>query len=258
MNLSEREQVEVGRSASEASKIDVKPIDVGRYLNPRPNAPFPLEYAFHLLGEIRDKTVVDLGCGSGENLIPLIHRGAHVIGIDISPELISIAQRRLNEAGLSASVRVGSAYQTELPDESVDVVFCMSLIHHLDIAPIRKEMQRVLRPGGSIVVKEPVRFSPYYEAVRSIFPSHEDISDYEHPLTREELGALQEGFVVTGLRYFRLPFIPLVQRFAPAMRKPSWYASNAILTALPFLERYATSVALRLQKSALPNSPFTT
>ncbi len=204
---------------------------------------------------MRDKTVLDLGCGSGESLIPLIHRGAHVIGIDISPDLISIAQQRLDKAGLSAIVRGGSAYETGLADESVDVVFCMSLIHHLDIARAREEMRRILRPGGSIVLKEPVRFSRGYETLRSIFPPHEDISEYEHPLTRDELRALQEGFTVTGLRYFRLPFVPLVQRFAPVIQRQSWYASDAILTALPWLERYASSVALRLQKRTISDSP---
>jgi len=250
MNLSEREDVEVGRSASEARKIVIKPIDVDRYLNPPPNTPFPLEYAFYLLGEVRGKTVLDLGCGSGENIIPLVHRGAQVIGIDISPELISIAQQRLDQAGLSAIVRVGSAYETQLADDSVDVVFCMSLIHHLDIAPAREEMRRILRPGGSIVVKEPVRFSHGYETLRSIFPSHEDVSEYEHPLTKAELRALQEGFLVNGNRYFRLPLVPLLGRFVPVMQRSSWYASDAILTALPWLERYASSVALRLQKDS--------
>lgn len=251
MDLSEREQLEVGRSASEASKIVVKPVQVDRYLNPPPKTPFPLEYVFHLLGEVRGKTVLDLGCGSGENIIPLVHRGAHVIGIDISPDLISMAQQRLDNAGLNAIVRVGSAYKTELADESVDIVLSVSLIHHLDIAPAREEMRRVLRPGGFIVLKEPVRFSQGYGRLRSILSSHEDISEYEHPLTREELRAFQQGFAVTGLRYFRLPFIPLVQRVVPALQRPFWYASDRILIVLPSLERYATSVALRLQKRAL-------
>ena len=250
MSFSEREELEVRRSASEASKIALKPVEVDRYLNPPPNTPFPLEYAFHLLGQVRDKTVLDVGCGSGENLIPLVHRGAHVIGLDISPDLISIAQQRLNNASLNATLRVGSAYETGLADESIDVIFSMSLIHHLNIAQAREEMRRVLRPGGFLVLKEPVRFSQGYDRLRLLFPSHEDVSEYEHPLTREELKTFQDGFVVTGLRYFRLPFVPVVQRVAPALQGPFWYASDRILRVLPSLERYATSVALRLQKQA--------
>jgi SAM-dependent methyltransferase len=79
-----------------------------------------LEYAFHLLGDIRGKTILDLGCGKGENLIPLAKRGGNVIGIDISPELVRLAEARIRSSGVKADVAVGSAYETGLPDESVD------------------------------------------------------------------------------------------------------------------------------------------
>jgi 2-polyprenyl-6-hydroxyphenyl methylase/3-demethylubiquinone-9 3-methyltransferase len=141
---------------------------VHRYLDPPKDTPFPLEYAFYLLGDIRGKTVFDMGCGSGETIIPLVHRGAQVNGIDISPELIALAQRRLKAADLSANVRVGSAYETGMPDGSVDVVFCIELIHHLDIATVRDEMKRILRPGGYLVLKEPIRFSKGYDLLRSL------------------------------------------------------------------------------------------
>jgi methylase of polypeptide subunit release factors len=83
---STHEQSELARSASEASKIVVRPVRSERYLNPRADTPFPLEYAFHLLGDVKDKLVLDLGCGSGEEVIPLLRRGARVIGIDLSPK----------------------------------------------------------------------------------------------------------------------------------------------------------------------------
>jgi SAM-dependent methyltransferase len=152
--LTERNQAEIERSASEASKIILKPIDrtqIDRYLNPPADTPHGLEYAFHLLGDIRDKTVLDLGCGTGENIVPLLERGARVIGMDISPDLIALAQQRLCNAGLEASLSAGDAYATGLPDESVDVIFCMALIHHLDINLVRNEMWRVLRKGGAII-----------------------------------------------------------------------------------------------------------
>ena len=122
---SARIQLEVERSAAEASKIVLRPVEVDRYLDPPKDTPFPLEYAFYLLGDVRGKTVFDMGCGSGETIIPLVRRGAQVNGIDISPELIAFAQRRLKASDLSANVRVGSAYETGMPDGSVDVVFCM-------------------------------------------------------------------------------------------------------------------------------------
>jgi len=245
---SARIQLEVERSAAEASKIVLRPVEVDRYLDPPKDTPFPLEYAFYLLGDVRGKTVFDMGCGSGETIIPLVRRGAQVNGIDISPELIAFAQRRLKAADLSANVRVGSAYETGMPDGSVDVVFCMALIHHLDIATVRDEMKRILRPGGYIVLKEPIRFSKGYDLLRSLLPAHDDISEYEHPLTREEFSIVQEGFQVDGLRFFRLPFVPIAQRISPAARRNAYLASGWILDKFPTAARYATTAAVRLHK----------
>jgi len=78
MNTPLREQSEISRSASEARKVVIKPIRTERYLNPPADTAFPLEYSFHLLGDARDKKVLDLGCGSGEEMIALLHRGARL------------------------------------------------------------------------------------------------------------------------------------------------------------------------------------
>src|SRR5215472_2664546 len=180
----------------------VPPAEIDRYIAPPADTPFALEYAFHLLGDVRGKTVLDLGCGHGENIVPLVVRGARVIGIDISPELVAIARQRLRDTSLEATVSVGTAYETGLPDESVDVIFCMSLIHHLDIKIARDEMWRVLRRGGVVILKEPVRFSKTYALLRSLMPAHEDVSEFEHPLTHEELATFIQTFQVDGTRYF--------------------------------------------------------
>jgi SAM-dependent methyltransferase len=239
-----------------ATKFVLKPLEraqIDRYLNPPADTPYGLEYAFHLLGDVRGKTVLDLGCGDGQNIIPLLERGAHVIGIDISQDLIAIAQKRLNDANLKASLMVGSAYETGLPDESIDAIFCMALIHHLDIKLVRNEMWRVLRKDGVTILSEPVRFSKAYAWVRSFLPAREDVSEFEHPLTREELAIMTQPFSVQGTRHFRLPFVPLVSRVLPSKSDAAWRASNMILQHWAAAERYATCVATKLKKVAENN-----
>ncbi len=250
MNLSSGDRSELDRSASEARKIVVNPIQIDRYLNPPADTPYALEYSFHLLGDATGLRVLDLGCGSGEELVPLIRRGANVIGIDVSPDLIAIAKHRLCEERLEGDVRVGSAYDTGLQDSSVDVIFCMSLIHHLELPRVRTEMLRVLRPGGFIVLKEPVRFSRTYDRLRSFLPNHQDISDDEYPLTEDEFIDFQEGFKSEGLRFFRLPLVPLAQRFAPAASPATFRLSNSLLTKFPAMSFLATVAVIRLRKAA--------
>jgi ubiquinone/menaquinone biosynthesis C-methylase UbiE len=60
--------------------------------------------------------VLDFGCGTGENIVPLLKRGTRVIGIDISPALIALAQKRLSDANLEVELKVGSAYSMGLPE----------------------------------------------------------------------------------------------------------------------------------------------
>jgi len=63
---------EIERSALEAVYLDqsfnTNPQNIARYLNPAPDAAFPLEYAFYLLGDVRGLTVLDYGCGAGATL----------------------------------------------------------------------------------------------------------------------------------------------------------------------------------------------
>jgi SAM-dependent methyltransferase len=197
---------------------------------------------------VRGKTVLDLGCGHGENIVLLLALGARVLGIDISPDLIAIAERRLHDSGLEAAVCVGSAYDTGLPDESIDLIFCMALIHHLDIKLARDEMWRILRPGGLVILKEPIRFSKTYARLRSLLPAKEDISEFEHPLTHEELDTMIQPFTVEGTRYFRLPFVPLISEILRFESEAALKASDWCLRHLPRPDHYATTVVTRLKK----------
>jgi SAM-dependent methyltransferase len=242
---------EIRRSAEEARNTVLAPpkrSEVERYLNPPGNSPYALEYAFHLLGDARGKKVLDLGCGHGENVALLVERGAAVIGIDLSPELVQLAEQRMATAGRSAELRVGSAYETGLADESVDIVFCIALIHHLEIPKARAEMYRVLKKGGYVVLSEPIRFSSTYDRLRRMLPSRDNISEYEHPLTRDEFQCMVSGFKAEGLRYFRLPIVPLVERALGRTSKRIRKVSAWMLEAFPGLRFLATTAVVKLSK----------
>ena len=210
-HLSQLDRDEIERSAKEAAQITLLPpnrTQVERYLNPAPDTAFPLEYSFWLLGDIRGKTVLDIGCGAGQNLVPLVERGACVIGIDISPELIALAQQRLALAKVEATVQVGSAYDTGLPDASVDVIFCIALVHHLDIARVRKELRRVLAKNGKIILQEPILFSEAYARLRKLIPlatmsRHSSIRSHGKSLPQFMGLSRQMEPVISGFLWYR-------------------------------------------------------
>lgn len=242
---------EIERGKSEAAHTAVRAIDVAPYLDPEPDTPFPLRYAFFLMGDVLGKTVLDLGCGSGENTVPLLARGAHVIALDISQELAALARKRVELSPYTCPpLLVASAYDVPLPDNSIDLILCASVVHHLNIPRAMQEMRRLLKPGGAVIMKEPVRFSTLAGALRRLFPAQQDVSDDEHPLTREELRQMKTGWHVSGERAFRLPVVPLVRTFFGERAAHKVFPLDGwLLRHLSPLEFLSTSRVLRLQKA---------
>ena len=74
--------------------------DLWRYARPSEETVFPLEYAFHLLGAVNGKTIVDFGCGGGLNTVTLAKLGAQVFAIDTSDRNLEIAGERAYANGV--------------------------------------------------------------------------------------------------------------------------------------------------------------
>jgi ubiquinone/menaquinone biosynthesis C-methylase UbiE len=256
VGIRDRERAEIERSAVEASRTDVLPYSeevFRRYLSPPADTCYPLEYSYHLLGDVRGKTVLDFGCGSGEN-IPLLSRlGAKVWAIDISEQLLNIAKRRLFVNGNTSDVNliVASAYDVPLPDESVDVVFGMAILHHLELPLAAREVKRVLRKGGRAIFKEPVRNSRLLKLARNLIPYRSpEISPFERPLTDKELKDFAEGFSGYTSKAFSLPYVSLswILPFAAKHEASLYRLDRAMLTRSPFLSYYATLRVIEIVK----------
>jgi SAM-dependent methyltransferase len=243
------ERAEVERSQSEASAVPpdrIRPDEdnLRRYLDPPATTPHPLEYAFHLLGDLTGRTVLDYGCGDGENLPPMVRRGARVIGLELSDALIGVARKRLDLHGMRHGVHFlqSSAHDIALPDNSVDIVLGIAILHHLDLGLASREVHRVLRPGGRAIFQEPVRDSKLMQRLRRMVPyQQKDVSPYERPLTEAELRQFAAPFSAFRSRAFWLPFVSLafvVPALQPQIMRLS-RVDRALLDAAPFLGRYA-------------------
>jgi SAM-dependent methyltransferase len=106
-------------------------------------------------GEIRGVEILDLGSGDGTTAIPAAQRGANVVGIDIARNLVAAGNARARALGLTnCTFREGDASDLrDVVDDSFDLVVtifgAMFAPRPLDVA---KEMVRVTRPGGRIVM----------------------------------------------------------------------------------------------------------
>ena len=99
--------------------------------------------------------VMDLGSGDGTTALPEARLGAEVLGVDIASNLVAAGNRRAQEAGLkNLKVQEGDATDLrDIPDRSFDLVVS---IFGVMFAPkpfdVAKEMVRVTRPGGRVVM----------------------------------------------------------------------------------------------------------
>jgi len=107
------------------------------------------------LGITKGLKVLDLGCGDGTTAVPAAKFGADVLGVDIAKNLVQAGNRRAAELGLTnLKFQEGDASNLEqVPDKSFDLVVsifgAMFAPKPFDVA---KEMVRVTRPGGRIVM----------------------------------------------------------------------------------------------------------
>ncbi len=252
------EAIEVERSAGEAKQreaedLRVKPEIILRYANPPSDTFYPLEYAYHLLGDVTEKTVLDYGCGLGDNTVLIASRGARVIGVDISPELIELAKKRLEQHNLlqTAQLQVGSAHELPLEDESIDIVFGMAILHHLDLRLASAEVFRVLKNGGRAIFLEPVRNSKFVKFVRTLIPYEQpNISPFERPLTDCELVEFAAQFTGYRSRAFSLPFVNLIRVLGlpESVLHAAYKIDGKILQKAKFLNYYASTRVIEMTK----------
>lgn len=115
----------------------------------------PLRYALVDPGD----TVVDLGCGSGIDVLlaaGMVGDAGSAIGVDFLPEMIERAQRFAAEAGTSNTrFLIGDIEELPLPDESIEVVVSNGSINlAARKSRVLAEAHRVLRPGGRLCVTD--------------------------------------------------------------------------------------------------------
>lgn len=103
-----------------------------------------------LLPELKNKTVLDLACGSGRYILKAKEQNASAVyGLDFSLPMLSRARDVSNQLAL------GNMTALPFESDSIDVVICgLSIGHVLDLVPVYREISRVLSPSGVMVCSD--------------------------------------------------------------------------------------------------------
>ena len=108
---------------------------------------FEKDRVMPLLGNVKDKKILDVGAGAGRLSLRLAEKGAEVTALDVSEEIL----KKIKNVKIKKVI--GEAESLDFPDESFDIVIATFLIVHLkDLKRFFDEVYRVLKPGGLFLV----------------------------------------------------------------------------------------------------------
>jgi SAM-dependent methyltransferase len=131
------------------------------------------EADYRLLGDLKGKRVLELGCGGAQCSIAFAKQGAIAIGVDFSGEQLAFARRLCDKEGVKVELHHGDlADLAFLRADSIDVVFSAYALGYVDdLSRVFRQVHRVLKTGAPLVFSLP---HPAYDMI--------DDDDAEEPL----------------------------------------------------------------------------
>ncbi len=94
---------------------------------------------------------LDIGCGTGGFSRLLAQRARHVLALDLSPQMIRVAQERSTRFG-SIEYQTADVLKYDLPAASFDCIVSIATLHHLPLEEMLSRMKEALKVGGTLLV----------------------------------------------------------------------------------------------------------
>jgi 2-polyprenyl-3-methyl-5-hydroxy-6-metoxy-1,4-benzoquinol methylase len=199
-----------------AASVDVTRINV-RQMNEACTAP-EMRYIRRALGDLRGRTLLDVGCGLGEASVYFALLGADVTATDISPGMCDTARRLAAANNVTLSTHVSAAEDLGLAaDVKFDVIYTGNTLHHVDLAATMPRLLKHLKPGGTFVSWDPVAYNPVINIYRR--RAMQVRTEDEHPLRLADIRAVRSHFRASHTRWFWLSTLLIFCAMAVVQRR---------------------------------------
>jgi len=138
--------------------------------------------------------ILELGCGDGNGTLMLAKTHARIVAVDLSSDLVEKAKQKVKFNNVE--FRVLDAEKLPFKDKTFDAVVGNSILHHLDVCEVLKEVKRVIRPGGKIAFCEPNLMNPQIFIERKVrfIGRILQVSPFETAFMRKPLKRTVESF----------------------------------------------------------------
>ncbi len=156
------------------------------------------------IGDLREKKILDFGCGEGWSAIQYAKHGANVYSFDISPESVRNLTKEAEYKGASERIHaaVMAAECLGYPSNSFDLVLGVAILHHTDPIAAGAEISRVLKPGGRALFIEPLAHNWFLKVFRRLTPQRR--TPTEQPMAVQQIADFGRYFRTTEYRGYHL------------------------------------------------------
>lgn len=190
------------------------------------------------LASLKDKRVLDVGCGGGILSESMHFKGADVTGIDLGEKALNVAKLHQLESGAKVDYQLVSVEQLAVAQPaSFDVVTCMEMLEHVpDPSAIVRACAKLVKPGGTVFFSTLNRNPKAYlfavigaEYVLNLLPK--GTHDYEKFIKPSELSSWvrDAGLDVAGLR--GMSYQPITQQYCLGEDVSVNYLMHTVLAA---------------------------
>lgn len=161
-----------------------------------------MRYITSKLGNLKGKSLLDVGCGLGEASVYFALKGASVTSSDLSSEMLVSTKKLADHHGVSVTTHLAASDGMELQPESFDVIYAGNLMHHVDIADTVVKIKKLLKKDGVLVTWDPLAYNPVINVYRKIATEVRTID--EHPFTIHDIKTFKRNFSNVETSYFWL------------------------------------------------------
>jgi len=214
------------------------------------------KYFDDLVGEAKGHNVLDLGCGNGWFSTNLVKKGKRVYGVDISHELLKIANEQAKLQGLKEHLHFAkmAAENLAFSNDYFDIIVGSAILHHTFIELTIQCIYDVLKIGGIGIFIEPMNENFLLKIWRRLTPWRR--SPLERALENKDIIAIKKLFPSMRTRYFGLTsiiseglmiLIPQ-SRFLIFLDSQLSRVDAFILKRFPSLGRFCAVVVIELRK----------